>query len=291
MRLRSLLFVPADSDKKLQKSLDSAADALIFDLEDAVAPGRKTLARQMCAAHLAEWGGKRHWKALVRVNPRSSPDAVQDLAAVVGPGLDGVLLPKVDSVRDIELVSAQLDVLEARAGLTPGQVRILVVATETAQSMLNIAGYSQPPARLAGLTWGAEDLSSDIGAMGNREDDGGLSDVYRLARSYCLLAAGAARVDAIDTLYADFRDVAGLATDCRASRRRGFTGRIAIHPDQVDTINAGYTPSDEDLARARAVVAAFAAAPELGAVAIDGRMYDRPHLEQARRTLALARRE
>ena len=295
MKLRSLLFVPADSDKKLAKSIDSAADVLIFDLEDAVTPARKPLARSMCAAHLREHAGKHGWKAFVRINPRSTPEALEDLAAIIGPGIDGIVLPKVDSVRDIELVSAHIDALEVRAGIPLGQTRILVVATETAPGMLNMAGYQthlkstlQALPRLVGLTWGAEDLSTAIGALSNRDSDGSLSHVYLMARSLCLLAASAAEVAPIDTLYANFRDAEGLANDCLESRRRGFTGRIAIHPDQVETINRCYTPSEADLCAAQAIVAAFAANPDQGTVGIDGKMVDRPHLVQALRTLALA---
>jgi len=289
MKLRSLLFVPADSDKKLLKSLDSAADALIFDLEDAVVAERKELARAMCAAHLREHGGRHGWRAFVRINPLGTEQALLDLAAVIGPGIDAVVLPKVERVEDIRTLAAHLDALEVRAGLARGAVKILVVATETAAAMLNMSGYAGAALpRLAGLTWGAEDLSTDLGAMGNREADGALSHVYLLARSMCLVAAGAAQVAPIDTLYADFRDLEGLAADCLASRRRGFTGRIAIHPDQVDTINACYSPSAADIDAARALVAAFAANPGQGTVGLGGRMYDRPHLLQAQRTLALA---
>lgn len=288
MKLRSLLFVPADSEKKLQKSVDSPADALIFDLEDAVASSRKQIAREMCAAHLRDMDGKHDWKAFVRINPLKTPEALHDLAAVIGEGIDGVLLPKVDSARDIEVASAQIEALEVRAGIERGKTRILVVATETAPAMLNMHTYAQTLPRLVGLTWGAEDLSTDIGAITNRESDGALSHVYLMARSMCLLAASAAKVAPIDTLYANFRDMDGLVTDCLESRRRGFSGRIAIHPDQVETINRCYTPSESDIVMARAVVAAFAADPDLGTVGIDGRMYDRPHLVQAHRTLALA---
>ena len=294
MKLRSLLFVPADSEKKLEKSLASTADALIFDLEDAVTPARKPLARSMCAAHLREHAGKHGWKAFVRINPRATPEALEDLVAVIGPGIDGIVLPKVDSVRDIELVSAQIDALELRAGMPLGHTRILVVATETAAGVLNLGGYQThlkaaalALPRLVGLTWGAEDLSAAIGAMTNRDSDGTLSHVYLMARSLCLLAAAAAEAAPIDTLYADFRNLDGLATDCLESRRRGFSGRIAIHPDQVETINRCYSPSESDISMARAVVAAFEANPDQGTVGIDGRMYDRPHLLQAWRTLAL----
>lgn len=288
MKLRSLLFVPADSEKKLQKSVDSSADGLIFDLEDSVAASRKQIARDMCATHLRDMADKREWKAFVRINPLKTPESLHDLAAVIGRGIDGIMLPKVDSVQDIEIVSAQLDALEVRAGIKRGNTRILVVATETARAMLNMGGYCQKMPRLVGMTWGAEDLSTDIGAMTNRENDGALSHVYLLARSMCLLAASSAQVAPIDTLYSNFRDLDGLANDCLESRRRGFSGRVAIHPDQVETINRCYTPDEADISLAREVVAAFAAQPEQGTVGIGGRMYDRPHLMQAYRTLTLA---
>ena len=288
MRMRSLLFVPADSDKKLDKARQSAADVLILDFEDAVAAPRKRVAREMAAAYLRETRGNRRWSAFVRINPLSEAGAMYDLAAVVGQGLDGIVLPKANGIEEVIRLGHCLDVLEARTGLPVGSTRILVVATETAPAMLNITGYTRSHPRLAGLTWGAEDLSAVLGASTNREANGELSHAYLMARSMCLMAAAAAGVAPIDTLFADFRDAAGLAADCAASRRRGFSGRIAIHPDQVEAINAGYSPSAEDLALAREVIAAFAAQPDAGTVGIAGRMYDRPHLVQAHRTLAAA---
>jgi citrate lyase subunit beta/citryl-CoA lyase len=288
MRLRSLLFVPADNDKKLQKTAGSAADALIFDLEDSVAPPRKAIARKMCAAHLQATWKKRSWKAFVRVNPFSAPEYLDDLAAVIVPGVDGVVLPKVEGLAQLELICAQIDALEARAGMERGSTRVLVVSTETARAMSLLHTYVKKVPRLAGLTWGAEDLSTDIGASTNRELDGEYSHVYLMARSMCLMAARASETAAIDTLFSNFRDPAALEADCIQSRRRGFVGRIAIHPDQVDVINRCYAPSAEDLAHARLVVAAFDANPDLGTVGIEGRMYDRPHLLQARQTLANA---
>jgi len=288
MRLRSLLFVPADSEKKLAKAEDSAADALILDLEDSVAPNRKPAARRMAADYLRQAHAERGWKAFVRINPLSDPAAMHDLASVVIEGLDGVVLPKANGIEDVLRLGHCLDALEARHGLTAGSTRILVVATETATAMLNMAGYQQSHARLVGLTWGAEDLSAALGASTNREPDGSLSPAYLMARSLCLMAAAAAAVAPIDTLFSDFRDLAGLDEDCNASFRRGFSGRIAIHPDQVDVINVAYSPGEDDLAHARSVVEAFAVAPDGGTVGIDGRMYDRPHLVQAQRTLAAA---
>lgn len=286
MNLRSMLFVPADSQKKLDKAYESRADALILDLEDSVAPARKAQARELAARFLNETRSSRRWRAYVRINPLTDAAALFDLASVVGEALDGVMLPKANGIDDIRRLGYCLDALEARTGGHIGTTRVVAVATETAAAMLNLSGYQQGHHRLDGLTWGAEDLSTALGASGNREADGELSHAYLMARSGCLIAAAAASVAPLDTLFADFRDLEGLAADCAASRRRGFAGRIAIHPDQVDVINRSYTPGEEEVAHARAVVAAFEAKPEAGTVGIDGRMYDRPHLLQALRTLA-----
>lgn len=288
MKMRSLLFVPADSEKKLDKARDCAADVLIVDLEDSVAESRKAIGRELAADFLRRPSPVRRGRVFVRVNPLNSVHCMHDLATVVGEGLDGVVLPKADGLDDVVRLGHCLDALEARAGLTHGAIKILVVATETAAAMLNIGDYQRTHPRLVGLTWGAEDLSAALGAASNREADGTLSHAYLLARSMCLVGAAAAGVAPIDTLYADFRDEDGLARDCAASRGRGFVGRIAIHPAQVDAINRCYSPSEEDLALAREVVDAFGAQPDAGTVGIRGRMYDRPHLVQAMRTLAAA---
>lgn len=286
--LRSMLFVPADSPRKLAKAQDSRADALILDLEDAVAPAQKPAARAAAAAYVAEQAARLSSQLYVRINPLDSGLALDDLAAVVVPGLAGLMLPKTTSAADVARLGHYLDALEAKAGMPVGGVRIVPVATETAQAMLTMHSFQPGMTRLAGITWGAEDLSAAIGAISNREEDGSLSPLYVLANSLCLCAAAAAEVPAIDTLFADFRDAAGLEASCRQSRRRGFKGRIAIHPDQVDVINAAFSPSMAELAAAQRVVDAFAAQPSAGAVSIDGVMFDMPHLKQARRTLGLA---
>jgi citrate lyase subunit beta/citryl-CoA lyase len=207
----------------------------------------------------------------------------------VVPGLAGILLPKTRSAADLQQLAHGLDALEARAGMAPGTVRIIPVATETPQAMLTMHSFAAPVTqRLAGITWGAEDLSSAIGAVANKEEDGSWSPLYQWAASLCLTAAAAAGVPPIDTLHADFRDAQGLLAACRASRRRGFRGRIAIHPDQVEMINAAYTPSEAELAHARRIVEAFAAQPDAGALSLDGVMLDRPHLAQALRSLDAA---
>lgn len=288
MALRSMLFVPADSQRKLAKAQDSRADALILDLEDAVAPAQKPAARLAAAAYIEAHATRLSAQLYVRINPLDSGLALDDLATVVVPGLAGLMLPKTTSAADVLRLGHYLDVLEARAGMAPGTVRIVPVATETAQAMLTMHTYTPGIARLAAITWGAEDLSAAIGAISNREEDGTLSPLYTLANSLCLCAAASAGVPALDTLYADFRDGAGLAASCRQARRRGFRGRIAIHPDQVDVINQSFTPSEAELAKAQRVVDAFAAQPDAGTLSIDGVMVDIPHLKQARQTLGLA---
>ena len=284
MRLRSLLFVPADSDRKFAKASGVGADGLILDLEDSVAPGRKAFARAAVRELLG--GPARDWSFLVRVNPFGTGLTLEDLAAVVRPGLDAILIPKVNGIEDVDLVSHYVDVLEVATGVAPGHVKLLVVATETPAAMIGFNGYSRKNKRLVAMTWGAEDLAAALGALTNKETDGSWTFPYQVARAQCLFAAGAAGVAALDTLYADFRDQAGLAESCRIARRDGFVGRVAIHPDQVATINTCFTPSDADLDHARRVVAAFAVTPHVGTVGIDGKMYDIPHLVAARRTLA-----
>jgi len=289
MKLRSLLFVPADSEKKLAKALESPADVLILDLEDSVTEARKPLARQMAAEYIAAQTGRVAPALFVRINPLTTAMAMADLAAVTLPGLAGILQPKTCGVDDLLRLGHGLDALEARAGMAPGTVKIMPVATETPQAVLRMDGFATTPLpRLAGVTWGGEDLSSAIGAVSNREDDGAWSPLYTWANSLCLAAAAAAGVPAIDTLHADFKDADGLRRACQASRRRGFRGRIAIHPDQVDIINQAYSPTEAELAHARRIVDAFAASPDAGTLSLDGVMVDLPHLTQARRTLGLA---
>lgn len=287
LKLRSMLFVPADSERKLAKAFASGADVLILDLEDSVAAGRKEAARASAAEFIAAHAAAPPGALFVRINPLDSGLAMADLAAVVVSGLAGVMLPKTHGAADVVRLGHGLDALEARAGIDPGSVRIVPVATETPQAMLAMQGYSAPIARLCAITWGAEDLSTAIGAVSNRDEGGAYSPLYEWAASLCLCAAAAAGVPPIDTVWTDFRDAAGLAAACRVSRRRGFRGRLAIHPDQVPVIHEAYTPSDAELAHARRIVDAFAAQPDAGTLSIDGVMVDLPHLIQARRTLGL----
>lgn len=289
--LRSLLFVPGDSDKKLAKIGASGADAVILDLEDSVSPGAKLGARAKVADFLRAFdrtagGAPELW---VRINPFDSGLAESDLAAIVPARPDGIMLPKPDGPDDVAKLSSLLDHMELAHGVRPGSIGIIPVATETAIAPFNLGGYAGAGlTRLRGLTWGGEDLAAALGATGNRGPDGQFLFTYQLVRSLTLMAAHAAGVAAIDTLQADFKDQAGLLASSRQARAEGFSGRLAIHPAQVAPINEGFTPSEEEIAFARRVVAAFAAEPDAGVVGIDGKMFDIPHLKSARRTLAAA---
>ena len=223
---------------------------------------------------------------MVRVNALDTGLALDDLAAVVKPGLDALLIPKVDSSADLERIGNYLDALEAKAGMAQGSVKLASVSTETAKAMFALGSYAPPHPRLIALTWGAEDLSAALGATDNKEPDGSWTPPYQFARTACLFAASAAEVMGLDTVYTDFRDAAGFEQDCRRSRRDGFVGRLAIHPDQVAPINLAYAPSEAEVAHARRIVAAFEANPGAGALGVDGKMVDLPHLKAARKILA-----
>ena len=284
MILRSLLFVPADSERKLEKAKSSPADALILDLEDAVAADRRPHARELMQEYVRGWQGSASlW---VRINPVASSDYEADLQAVIAARPSGIVVPKPDSPDILRTLDHDLSVLEATHGAPDREIRVIPVASETPAAVLSLGEYRNPPPRLAALTWGAEDLSAALGAAGNREEDGTFAFTYRMVRSMCLVAAKLAEVEAIDTLYADFRDRAGLERYARAAQREGFTGMLAIHPDQVETINAAFTPSAADVEYARRVVAAFATGA--GVASLDGKMLDQPHLKQAQHVLAMA---
>jgi citrate lyase subunit beta/citryl-CoA lyase len=286
--LKSMLFVPADSEKKLAKGSGTQASALILDLEDSVSVERIAIARGMVREYLASHGDRDRQQVWVRINPLATPLALPDLAAVVGGAPDGIMLPKIESAQDIVRLDHFLTALEERDGVAHGTVRIIPVATETPQAVFALDSYRGVSPRLVGLTWGAEDLSTALGASTNRGEDGEFEFTYQVARALCLLGAHAAGVQAIDTLTADFRDGERLKREVRASRRAGFSGKMAIHPDQVDPINAGYAPDEEEIRHARAILAAFEKAGGAGTVQLDGKMLDKPHLLQAQRLLAAA---
>jgi citrate lyase subunit beta/citryl-CoA lyase len=288
--MRSLLFVPADSSAKLAKALGCSADALILDLEDSVAPERKEDARAGAAAFLAQTAPlQTRPRLIVRVNGLTTGLTDADLDAVVPARPDAIMLPKAEGSVSVVHVDAKLTAREAISGLAEGTIGIVPIATETARSLFVAGTYRDAGPRLAALTWGAEDLATELGAETNRDGKGHFLDPYRLARTLCIAGAAAAGVPALDTVYVDFRNDAGLRRECEEARRDGFTGKMAIHPGQVATINDVFTPSPDAIAHAQAIIAAFAAAPGAGVVGIGGVMYDRPHLTKAERLLARAK--
>ncbi len=284
--MRSLLFVPGDDERKIAKGLASAADALILDLEDAVASPRKAAARELCAATLA--AGAR-MKLFVRINALDTGATLLDLAAVVKARPFGVMLPKCRNGDDVRLVSHYLDALEAREGAPAGEIRILPIVTETGGSLFGLGSYGSPPIpRLYGMLWGGEDLAADLGAIANRDEDGRYAAPYLMARALCLFASAAASAIAVDAVYTNFRDAAGLRKEAVEALRSGFSAKAAIHPDQIAVINEAFTPSAADVEAARRVIAAFEASPGAGVASLDGKMLDRPHYRAAQRVLARA---
>jgi citrate lyase subunit beta/citryl-CoA lyase len=288
MAMRSWLFVPGDSEPKLGKAAGAGADAVIVDLEDAVAPPAKPQARLLAKAWLERQGGggadsPSRW---VRINPLDTPLWREDLAAVMAGRPAGIVVPKAAGPEQLQALAGELSGLEQRHGAAPGSTRILPLVSETPAAALGIAAYAGTALpRLCGLTWGAEDLSAAIGAGRKRDERGRWTDTFRFVRAQVLLAAHARGIMAVDTLHAEFRDLDGLARVAAESYADGFTGMLAIHPSQVPVINAAFTPGEAEIARARAIVNAFSAHPGVGALSLDGRMLDQPHLEQARRLL------
>ncbi|WP_336964165.1 CoA ester lyase [Sphingobium aquiterrae] len=277
MTLRSLLFVPGDRPERMEKALGLGADALILDLEDAVSLEKKGEARTAVGDFLARRPAS-DVKILVRINPLDSPFIADDLTLLAGHRPDGVVLPKAEGAASVRLLRERL----------PDGPPILPIATETPAAIFTLGTYGEVAPQLMGLTWGAEDLPAAIGAATSRDDAGKLLPPYEMARSLTLFAAHAAGVAAIETVYPDFRDLAGLAAYAARAARDGFTGMMAIHPGQIATINAAFTPTDQQVAHAKAIVAAFAANPGAGALQLDGKMIDAPHLKQAQALLARA---
>jgi citrate lyase subunit beta/citryl-CoA lyase len=277
VKLRSLLFVPGDRPERMEKALGLEADALILDLEDAVASEKKPEARDAVAAFVKANPGANLW---VRINPLDGAEVAHDLAALAGLAPTGIVVPKAEGGTSVTELAQRLE------GQGNTASRILAIATETPAAIFQLGTYGGQD-RLEGLTWGAEDLPAALGAATSREEGGSFTPPYELARSLCLFGAAAAGVAPIETVYPNFRDLDGLAAYAARARRDGFTGMMAIHPVQVPVINAAFTPSEAEVAHARAVVEAFDANPGVGALSLDGKMIDRPHLVQARRTLGL----
>ena len=272
---RSWLFVPADSERKIAKALDSEADAIIFDLEDSVVPAQKATAREILKALPARSGGPQWW---VRINPIGSEHHKDDLELIGKADLHGIVLPKAESGDDVVQLAHRT-----------GNIPIHAIVTETAASLFGLLSYRDPKSTLCAMSWGAEDLSAALGASSKHDSDGNLAFTYQLARSLCLAGAVAAGVQPVDGVFADFRDEDGLRAEAQAAAREGFTGKLAIHPAQVAVINAAFTPSTSEIEHARAIVEAFDADPAAGVLSVGGRMVDRPHLVQARRVLDRAR--
>jgi len=285
--MRSLLFVPADGGSKLEKAMASGADAVIVDLEDSITPERKLQARAATNDFLKNYNGKKDRpRLLVRINGLDTGMTDADLDAIVGGRPDAVVFPKAEGGASVVHLDAKLTAREAVAGVPEGQIKILAQAVESAAGLFAVGTFRGASGRLIGLTWGPEDLSAELGAEANRNAAGQLTEPYRLARSLCLYGAAAAKLPAIETVYVDFRNSEGLRQDTQDARRDGFTGRLAIHPAQVPIINEVFTPSAEQIEKAKAIIVAFTAQPGAGAVGIDGKMYDRPHLVRAQRLLA-----
>ena len=281
---RSFLFVPADSDRKLEKAGATGADALILDLEDSVAAAARPAARANAAEYLK--GADNVW---VRINPFESEEAIADLEAVMPSAPSGIVLPKPGSAADVIALSRRIDVLEQQLGIEQGRTRILALCTERPEALFSLNSYVGATTRLFGLSWGAEDLSAAVGASANRDAEGNWLPLYEMARSLCLLAAAAAEVTALDTVFTDFRDDQGLLRYAANARRDGFSGMLAIHPAQVEPINAAFLPTAADIERAKRIVGLFEDNPGAGTVALDGKMIDRPHLLQAQKVLEMAK--
>ncbi len=282
---RSYLFVPGDSERKLAKAESAGADAIIVDLEDSVAAEARAGARELAREFIA--GKDEIW---VRINPIDTDDAVADLQAVMPSRPAGILLPKARSAADARMLAEFLHDLELAHNLEAGSTQILPLVTERPEALFALDGYVNATPRLAGLTWGAEDLSVALGATANKDESGDWLPPYQFARSMCLFAAAAAEVPAVDTVYTDYRNLDGLAGYARNARRDGFSGMLAIHPAQVDVINQAFVPTAAEVEKAERIVTLFETNPGAGTLGLDGEMIDRPHLVQARRILQLARR-
>jgi citrate lyase subunit beta/citryl-CoA lyase len=282
---RSFLFVPADSERKLKKSPGSDADALILDLEDSVAASERPRARSLARAFLSDRGERPVW---IRINALDTDDALPDLRQIMPGAPDGIVLPKPGSVKEVLQLDKLLSVLEQENGIAEGETKVLPIATERPGAMFHLHEYAGSTSRLAGLTWGAEDLSAALGAAANKDESGNWLPPYELARSLCLFAAADAEVPAIDTIFADFRDDEGLARVASNARRDGFSGMLAIHPGQIEVINKAFTPLAGEIDRAREIIRLFAENPETGVIGLEGEMLDRPHLLQAQKIVAMA---
>ena len=287
---RSWLFAPGDSEKKMAKAAAGPADIVVYDLEDAVAESEKTVARTMVHDFLERSDTEARKRLWVRVNPLDGPHTLTDLAAIMPAAPGGIMLPKSRGREDVELLDHYLSAFETAAGIPLGSTRVIVLVTEAAEGMFTTNSYVGAP-RVCALTWGAEDLADALGASENRNPDGSYAFTYQLARSLCLLGASVAGVTPVETIQGDFRDLEALRTRAEQVRRDGYRGMLAIHPAQVDVINAAFSPSAEEVAAAREIVDLFAANPGAGTIGYKGGMLDRPYLARAQALLDLAARQ
>lgn len=287
--MRSLLFTPGDSDRKLAKGLTSDADVILIDLEDAVAGNAKEAARKNVAEFLSQQTDRTGSPPLyVRINDMETRWARDDIEAMVPARPAGIMLPKARAQADVDTLSAILDELEPKAGVDKGSISIIVIAPEIPDAILNMASFQECGPRVTGITWGSEDLAASLGSQSSRDGNGAYRNPMELARTLCLCAGSVAGIHAIDTVYPDFRDLDGLKLSAELGAADGFSGKMAIHPDQVPIINAAFTPSDEEIAHAGKIVAAFETEPDAGVINLDGSMIDRPHLVNAQKLLARA---
>lgn len=288
--MRSFLFVPGDSERKLIKASSAGADALVLDLEDAVSDEQKPEARKLISAFLADRAATGDISSVfVRVNGVNTPHFEPDLEALGDVAPAGILLPKATSVGDVELADKKISDLESSRGTSANSLRVIAMVTETPQSILNMGQYMSVPDRVSGFAWSGEDLAASLGAKDNRDDAGGYTDPYRIARAMSLMAAAAAGVQPIDAVYTDFRDHDGLKAETEAAARDGFTGKLAIHPAQVEIINEAFTPNDMEIEDAQAVISAFGADDKIGVIGLKNKMMDLPNLIMARNTLERAK--
>ena len=286
--MRSFLFVPADSERKLAKGPASGPDGLILDLEDSVATDRKMIARDMALAYLKSASRTSDPKLYVRVNALDTGLTLGDLAIVMQGKPDGIVFPKCVGQANLDLLATYLDAFEAREGIEAGSTRILTIATESAAAILALTAAPAKHARLIGHSWGGEDLMADLGALAKGPSPGVYDDTFLMARTVNLMASVAAGVTAYDTVYPDIKNVEGLRAEAQVARRMGYGGKIAIHPDQVAVIHEVFTPSASEIDWAKRVVATFESNPNAGVLTMDGKMLDKPHLVLARRLLARA---
>lgn len=290
MTARSYMFVPGDNERKLGKAQSLGTDALILCLEDAVSEENKPTARKMVKEYLLQHQDNTTAQLWVRVNPLSSPHLLDDLVAVMAGRPYGIFFPKPSTAQDFITLDHYITALEAQNDIEAGSTRIMSVV-ESALGTLNQADFIRATPRLNGMCWGAEDMSADIGASTNMDEQGVHFLVHQMNRANCLILCAAGNMQPVDGICVDYKNDAKLRDECKRARREGFTGKIAIHPSQVAIINELFTPSSKEIDHARRVIEAFENAGGAGTVGLEGKMLDMPHLRQARHILELSQNQ